>query len=158
MKFSILILGLCVALPAQADIYKHVDASGQVTYTDRPVKGAKRLDLEPAATPVTHTVNGTNTPRKRETANPTPISFPRVEADVQRKRDNVRRNVLEDELRNEEQALADAVAAKRDGEVLRPGEKISSPAYITRTDKLDNTIKLHRDNINALRKELSSVK
>lgn len=158
MKLSILILGLCAAVSAHADIYKHVDASGQVTYTDRPVKGAKRLDLGPVATPVTHNANGVNAARKKGAAGTAPLDFPRVDSDVQRKRDNVRRNVLEDELGKEEQALADALAAKKDGEALRPGEKASSPGYITRTDKLDSNIKLHRDNINALRKELSSVK
>ena len=158
MKLSILILGLCTALSAQADIYKHVDASGQVTYTDRPVKGAKRLDLEPAATPVMRATNTATTSRKKESANPTPISFPRVDTDVQHKRDNVRRNVLEDELHTEEQALAEAVAAKKEGEAQRPGERVSSPSYITRSEKLVGNIKLHRDNINALRRELSSVK
>lgn len=158
MKLSILVLGLCLAVSAHADIYKHIDASGRVTYTDRPVKGAKRLDLGPVATPITHNANSANPARKGESVSTTPLNFPRVDRDVQRKRDNVRRNVLEDELNTEEQALSDAVTAKKDGEVLRPGEKVSSPSYITRTEKLDNNIKLHRDNINALRKELSSVK
>ena len=159
MKLSILVLGLCLAVPAHADIYKHVDASGEVTYTDRPIKGAKRLDLGPVATPVTRgNANSANPARKNESVNTTPLNFPRVDRDVQRKRDNLRRNVLEDELSAEEQALSDAVTAKKDGEALRPGEKPSSPSYITRTEKLDNNIRLHRDNINALRKELSSVK
>ncbi|ARU30267.1 hypothetical protein CAP31_00300 [Sulfuriferula sp. AH1] len=158
MKLSILVLGLCLAVPAHADIYKHIDASGQVTYTDRPVKGAKRLDLGPVATPITRNANNGNPARKNESVSTTPLNFPRVNSDIQRKRDNVRRNVLEDELHVEEQALSDAVTAKKDGEVLRPGEKATSPGYITRTERLDSNIKLHRDNINALRKELSSVK
>ncbi len=159
MKLAILIFGLCVVAPAHADIYKHVDAKGQVTYTDRPGKGSQRLDLEPAATPVVRDSSGDgNVPRKRASSNPTPINFPRVDTNVQRKRDDVRRTVLEDELNAEEKALADASSAKRDGETLRPGEQVSSPSYIKRTDKLDRNIKLHRDNINALRKELSSVK
>lgn len=159
MKLPVLILGFCVVLPTQADIYKHVDASGQVTYTDRPVKGAKRLDLEPAPTPQIRTEGrSVDTERKREAVTSTPASFPRVDTDVQRKRDNVRRNVLEDELHKEEDALADAVAAKKEGETLRVGEKVSSPSYITRMGKLESSIKLHRDNINALRKELSTIK
>lgn len=159
MKLPLLILGLCVALPAQADIYKHVDASGQVTYTDRPAKGAKRLDLEPAPTPQPRAYGrGADTEHKRDNVSSTPASFPRVDTEVQRKRDNVRRSVLEDELHNEEHALEDAVAAKKDGESLRMGEKASSPSYIIRMDKLETNIKLHRNNINALRKELSTIK
>jgi hypothetical protein len=158
MKLPFLIFSLCAVVSAHADIYKHIDASGQVTYTDRPVKGAKRLDLGPVATPVIRSGNAVESEHKKSSIGTTLSSFPRVDANVQRQRDNVRRNVLEDELHTEEQALTDAVAAKKDGEALRSGEKVSSPAYLTRIDKLDNNIKLHRDNINALRKELSSVK
>jgi len=158
MKLSVLMLGLCVAAPAHADMYKYIDASGRVTYTNQPIRGAQLMYREPAATPAVRPENGGNTARKKASANPAPIDFPRVNTDVQRKRDNVRRNVLEDELHAEELSLADAVAAKREGEVMRPGEKASSPGYITRTYKLDSDIKLHRDNINALRRELSSVK
>ena len=150
-------LGLCSIASAHADIYKHVDASGQVTYTDRPIKGGKRLELEPAATSLPRATNN-NTAPKKASYNPTPVGFPRVDTDVQRKRDNVRRNVLEDELRAEEQGLAEAVMAKKEGEIPVSGEKTSSPSYIIRSDKLSNNIKLHRDNINALRRELSSVK
>jgi hypothetical protein len=158
MKLPFLIFSLCAVVPAHADIYKHIDASGQVTYTDRPIKGAKRLDLGPVATPMVRSGNAAESAHRKAPVDTTPSSFPRVDADVQRQRDNVRRNVLEDELHTEEQALTDAVTARKDGEALRPGEKVSSPAYIARLDKLDSNIKLHRDNINALRKELSSVK
>ena len=158
MKLSILMLGLFGIATAHADIYKQVDASGQVTYTDHPIKGAKRLVLEPAATAIPRTIHNNHAPPKKINPTPSPADFPRVDTDVQRKRDNVRRNVLEDELRVEEQALAEAVMAKKEGEVPVSGEKISSPSYIMRSDKLNNNIKLHRDNINALRKELSTVK
>lgn len=158
MKLSILMLGLFSIATAHADIYKQVDASGQVTYTDRPIKGAKRLVLEPAATALPRTTNNNHAATKKASLSPSPADFPRVDTDVQRKRDNVRRNVLEDELRAEEQALSEAVMAKKESEVPMSGEKTSSPSYIIRSDKLSNNIKLHRDNINALRKELSTVK
>jgi hypothetical protein len=35
---------------AQSTIYKHVDESGRVTYTNRPMKGAVQMDLEPLTT------------------------------------------------------------------------------------------------------------
>ena len=35
---------------AQTTIYKHVDASGRVTYTNRPMSGAVAVDLEPLST------------------------------------------------------------------------------------------------------------
>jgi hypothetical protein len=149
---------LIVSLPVQAEIYKHIDANGEVTYTDKPVKGAKKLDLGPmpSNTPVlTDKVTHSSSPSRNTS---TPASFPRIDSNTQNQRDSVRRRVLSDELRTEEQSLADAVTAKKEGESLRPGEKSSSPSYSTRIDKLEHAIKIHRDNINALRKELSTVK
>jgi hypothetical protein len=35
---------------AQATIYKHVDESGRITYTNRPMNGAVAIDLEPLST------------------------------------------------------------------------------------------------------------
>ena len=35
---------------AQSTIYKHVDDNGRITYTNRPMKGAVAMDLEPLTT------------------------------------------------------------------------------------------------------------
>ena len=48
-------IGVAVSLvsplaAAQSTIYKHVDENGRVTYTNRPMKGAVVLDLEPLST------------------------------------------------------------------------------------------------------------
>lgn len=146
-----------ISLTAHAEIYKVVAPNGEVTYTDKAVKGSKKLDLGPmpSYTP-TLTNKSTHTTSNRNTS--TPSDFPRIDSSTQNQRDSLRRRVLSEELRTEEQALEDAASAKRDGEALRTGEKASSPSYLTRIDKLDHAIKLHRDNINALRKELSTVK
>ena len=36
--------------PAPTTIYKHVDESGRITYTNRPMKGAVAMDLDPIST------------------------------------------------------------------------------------------------------------
>ena len=43
------ILCLCPVL-AQADIYKMVDANGHYTYSSFPIKGGKKLEIEPLPT------------------------------------------------------------------------------------------------------------
>lgn len=150
MKAALLIIGLIVSLPVHAEIYKYVDESGQVTYTNLPRRGAKKLNLGPVDTPAA--------PAARAKETTTPTDFPRVDSSTQRKRDDLRRTVLQDELRSEEHSLAEAIAAQKTGEALRSGEQAGSPSWRERTDKLRDSVKRHEDNIRALKKELASIK
>jgi hypothetical protein len=155
---KILLPLLLTSLSAHAEIFKIVAPNGEVTYTDKAVKGSKKLDLGPMPSTSTPVLTNKSNHSISSRTSSTPIDFPRIDSNTQTQRDSVRRTVLLEELRAEEHALEDASNAKRDGEMLRTGEKASSPGYLTRIDKLEHTIKLHRDNINALRKELSTVK
>jgi len=130
------------AFPAAAEIYKFVDENGRVTYTNIPKKGATRLDI-----------GGDAGPRNR--ANPGPSNFPRVDSQTQKKRDDMRRQILEDELASEQKALAEAQKALKDGEGARlPDEANNYQKYLDRVKKLRDSVALHEKNIAALKKEL----
>jgi hypothetical protein len=45
-----LAIAACTSAFAQSTIYKHVDESGRITYTNRPMKGAVEMELEPLTT------------------------------------------------------------------------------------------------------------
>ena len=109
---------------AQSTIYKHVDESGRTTYTNRPMKGAVVMELDPLTTiPATPTGNLVARPAaavdKSDDSKPearpavaivTPVPQPKpvlasIAVDVQRKRDSDRRRILEDELKSEEESL-----------------------------------------------------
>ena len=120
------LLTLFFVSTAHAEIYKHVDAQGRVTYSNVPIKGATKLNLEPLAT--------APGPRAK-TSTPTPANFPRVDSDTQKKRDDTRRKILEEELAAEEKLLTDAAKGKSKEE-----------------------IELHEKNVSALKKELSNLK
>lgn len=109
-----------------AEIYKHVDTDGRVTYSNVPMKGAVKLNLEPLTT----------IPASRpKTSAATPAGFPKVDGDTQKKRDDTRRKILEEELEAEEKLLTEAVAKK------------------------DATgMKLHDENVATLKKELANIK
>lgn len=119
-------IGVAVSLAsplafAQATIYKHVDDSGRVTYTNRPMKGAVVLDLEPLSTLPGFTAQA-GVPKsaakslgqlavKPAVAIVTPKGLPNtiasVDRETQKGRDDVRRRILEDELSQEEKSLAE---------------------------------------------------
>lgn len=129
-QIKLLLLAACTGLCATAargEIYKHVDPQGRVTYSNVPMKGATRLNLEPLTT-----VPGV---RPKSATTPSPADFPRVDNDTQKKRDDARRKILEDELAAEEKLLADA-----------------------RRGSSQDAIDLHDRNVAALKKELSNLK
>jgi len=158
--------GVMVALlvlsgAAVADIYKYVDENGRVTYSNVPMKGAKKLDLEPlTSVPMAKPRPRSNGDSAGGSDSSTPQEFPRVDADTQRKRDLTRRGILEDELRTEEKAAADARKAYEDGvQALKPGEESrQSPKYLERIARLKDAITTRDNNVQALRKELANLK
>ena len=55
---NILAVASLLSVSAHAEIYKHVDAEGRVTYSNVKIKGAKKLYLEPADTSFGNATDG----------------------------------------------------------------------------------------------------
>ena len=101
-----------------------------------------------------------STPRaieaRRAAASP---GFPKVDAGTQKGRDDVRRKVLTDELATEEKLLAEARTAYADGApAALPEEKSDVEKYRARIARLRLAVGMHEKNVEALKKELASVK
>lgn len=149
MRTSLLIaLGLFFALPAHAEIYKHVDENGRVTYSNVPIKGGKKVDLPEVST----------LPAQKPAQASSPSNFPKVDNKTQKDRDDVRRKILEDELTAEEQALAEAQRVLQEGEATRLGDERNYQKYLDRVQKLKDNVDLHEKNVAAIRKELAGLK
>lgn len=120
-------IGMAVSLAsplalAQTTIYKHVDESGRVTYTNKPMKGAIVLELEPLST---LPILGAAAPLPEKTAakpaakpavavvtpKPLPTIVASIDRETQKGRDDVRRRILQDELTQEEKSLEKAKQA-----------------------------------------------
>lgn len=160
-KYIWLLVGLGLSAPAAAEIYKHVDADGRVTYSNVPMKGATKLEIEP---PVS-----SSPPPPKATKAPTPANFPRVEKDEQKQRDDKRRQILEEELATERQALEDAKVAlaegEKDPEVFRTKGKDGKTVvrrnvarYQEKMVQLQENVDLHQKNVELLEKELAALK
>lgn len=106
MKKLFLFLIVLAASPcALAEIYKHIDAEGRVTYSNVPIKGSVKLNLDPVPR------NGEGRSSAPSKAAPTPAGFPKVDQSTQKQRDGKRREILESELATERKALEAAKAA-----------------------------------------------
>lgn len=158
MRFCFLLTLSCLAycVGAQADMYKLVDSDGHVTYSSTPIKGGKKIVLEPlpVMVPLTSNVRGES-----------PTGFPRVESKTQRDRDGTRRQILQDELATEQKALDDARRNLQEGEsspeVYRGanGRTYRNVAkYDEKIKALQDQVTLHEKNIEALNTELSNLK
>lgn len=150
-------LVLFASLPSWADIYKHVDERGNVTFTNAPMKGAQRIVIEsshaPRATPKAK--NGS----KAQAASPSPANFPKVNSGTQKERDVNRRRILEEELASEKRQLAGQKKDLSEAEANRSAEEQANPRkFLERIGRLREGIVLHEKNIAALQSELSKVR
>jgi hypothetical protein len=183
---------------SQTTIYKHVDESGRVTYTNKPMKGATVMELEPLTT-IPGTPSGSLAPapaqpvpvkavakvdvvdRSEKPGMPVGIVTPTlasIEPQVQRKRDNDRRRILEEELTREEDSLTTvrdsimqeqqnpqlvaAVRAMQQAQEPTPAQMVEMRNNIEKASGrirgLQATVAEHEKNIEALKKELGALK
>jgi predicted RNase H-like nuclease (RuvC/YqgF family) len=185
------IAGLAVAMSsaawAQTTIYKHVDENGRVTYTNKPMKGATVLELDPITIiPATQAIAVAPAPAAKAVATLERLDKPAaaaptlasIDANVQRKRDNDRRKILEEELTREEDSLAEArasISQEQQNPTLVAAVRTMqttaepSPAQLAemrsniekasgRIRGLQSTVAEHEKNIEALKKELGALK
>ena len=159
MRNLIVTLFLAALAPATlADIYECVEANGNKRFTNikAEAKGCKVLHV---STP--NTVPGTPAGKPAPQAKPvvaTPSSFPRVDADMQRQRDNDRRRILEQELSNEEKLLGQARKELQEQEAVRLGSERNYQRVLDRLEPYKKKVKLHEDNVASLRRELAGAK
>ncbi|WP_068639297.1 DUF4124 domain-containing protein [Thauera butanivorans] len=154
-----LTLLLHTALPAQAAVYKCIDAEGRVTYTNDPsaARGCTALDTGQSVSTVPAPVRRPAT-TPGTTPSSSPSNFPRVSPDDQRARDDSRRQVLQSELENEETALAAAEAALAEQESIRLGDERNYQKVLDRLQPYKDKVELHKRNIEALRREISGLR
>jgi hypothetical protein len=150
----VLCCSVAYTLSANAEIYKRVDDEGHVTYSSKPIKGGKKLHLEPLPT--------MTAPPKPNSASE---SFPRVNSETQTKRDDTRRKILDDELATEQKALEDARTKLKEGqdspEVYKGpnGQTYRNVAkYEEKVNALQEEVTSHEKNVDALKTELTNLR
>ena len=159
------------AAQAQTTVYKCVDAQGRVEFTDSNKRGCKALDLPgyipaPPQRNVAPAASNGGARQSSPAANasaaaaaaPSPADFPRVDNGQQRARDNDRREILNQELRAEEQKLADQRRDFNNGETPRNGNERNYAKYQERVGQMREDISRTERNVEALRREIGNIK
>jgi hypothetical protein len=168
-SFPVLALACALAHPgahADSTVYKCVDKSGRVEFTDINKSGCKALDLPgympapraPSASPPASPA-ASPAAAMRQGAKPvaSPSNFPRVDNATQRARDDDRRGILEEELRAEEQKLASMRRDFNGGEPERQGNEKNYAKYQERVAQMRDDISRSEKNIEALRREIANI-
>ena len=130
------------------DLYK-CQTNGAMSYFSGPPSG----NASSTATKKNPTTSSPSAPRAVS-----PTSFPRVDSNTQRERDDVRKRVLTEELATEVRMMVESEVAMKVGSSPLPDESLTSPKYLDRQAKLRNTVQNHNRNVQALNKELERLK
>ena len=159
------LVALTLSNQALAEIYKHVDADGRVTYSNIKSKGATRLEIDPDTSTIANDrarASSSGTAAKRT---PTPEGFPRVDKDTQNQRDDKRKAILQSELEAEMTALEQAKQAYAEGESKPEVYKAANGKTFRNVAKFQEKMKnlqadvdSHQKNIELLQKELDSLR
>ena len=142
----LLALGLA-PLPVSAQVYKCIDDTGKISYTNSRGnnKNCTALDNTQAVS--------TFPPPPR-----TPSSFPKVSNDAQRERDKARRQLLESELAGEQAALEQAEQALKEQQAIRLGNEQNYQKVLDRLQPYQSEVDRRKRNIEALEKEIAGLR
>ena len=87
-----------------------------------------------------------------------PADFPKVGADTQKARDDIRRKVLTEELTNEQRLLDNARLELAENQAPRPSEDRSSQKSLNRVSDAEKSVQRHQKNVESLQREIGNLK
>lgn len=143
IKNSLLLVVLIFfSVQLQAEVYKQIDANGNITYTNVPSGNGKKLDL-PAIVVVPST--------KSE----------EIDDRIIKRRESVKIDDLREELyrkiSDEENRLNEVKNEYKNGEPDRLGSERNYQRYLNRVERLREEINVRERNLNLLREEARKI-
>lgn len=149
---------LALQAPASADIYLCVDSQGRRELTDTSRAGCKLLDVPGTIAAPPRRASAAAAARAAPSPAVTPADFPRVDTAQQRARDEDRRSILLEELRNEERRLAGLRQEFNNGEPERQGNEKNYAKYQARVAEMRDNIWRTEKNVEALKREIADIR
>lgn len=139
---------LCPAVAVHAETCKYVDSEGRVIYSNTPNNPPKNATKEkcfadPGRKPAPAQPAAAAKPRS---------DFPKVDGNTQRKRDDDRRRILEQER------LEDAKQELAEQESVRSGDERNYQRFLDRVQPYRDTVATHERNVDAIKREISNLR
>ena len=156
MHFRRLAVFLALALlqpVAWAETCKYLDGEGRVIYSNTPnspPKGATKVKCfeDPSPKPAPAAARDQDTKAK----------LPRVSEGTQKARDDERRRILERELADETNQLAQAKEQRAAQEAVRTGNERNYQRFLDRVQPYRDAVATHERNIEAISREIANLK
>ena len=158
MKSSIvfaLVLAATIASPALAQgVYLCTQPNGTREYRNTgDTRGCRKLELEAIST-----IPSTSSSSSQAKLDASGSAFPKIDSQVQNRRDQDRMQILLDEVRTEEGKLAELKKEFQNGEPERQGGERNYAKYQERVAMMREEMQRAEKNIEALRREISQLK
>ena len=158
MKSSIvftLLLSASIASPALAQgVFLCTQPNGTREYRNTgDTRGCRKLELEAIST-----IPSTSSSSSQAKLDASGSPFPKIESQVQKRRDQDRMQILLDEVRTEEGKLAELKKEFQNGEPERQGGERNYAKYQDRVAMMKEEMQRTEKNIEALRREISQLK
>ncbi len=145
---ALLLPGMMPASAQAQGVYLCTQPNGVREYRNTgDTRGCRRLALEPLSQ-----IPGPTLQAKADTA------FPRIDSQVQKRRDQDRMQILMDEVRAEESKLAELRKEYQNGEPERLGSERNYAKYQERVSLMRDEIARSEKNLEALRREIGQLK
>lgn len=143
---------------AQSGVYLCIDKNGKKEYKNTgETKGCKKIDLPDINTFAAPPPKApAASPSRKPTA--TPSDFPKVEGAVQRERDNDRKQILQNELKTEQQKLENLQKEYKNGQPDRLGSERNYAKYQERVKLMEEAMHRSQRNVEALNREIGNMK
>lgn len=138
------------------DVYLCMNENGVKEYKNTGItKGCKKVDL-PGITMIAAPKRPLQTASARQAASPS--DFPRVDGGTQKARDSDRKQILQDEMKTEEEKLADLKKAFNNGEPERQGGERNYAKYQDRVASMKEDLDRTEKNVEALKREIGNTR
>jgi len=146
------------ALAQTSDVYLCVGENGIKEYKNTgATKGCKKVDL-PTISMIPGPTKKSGGSAASVKSSSSPSDFPKVDNATQNTRDNDRKQILLDEMKSEEQKLAQLKKEFNNGEPERRGDERNYVKYQERTALLKEELDRTEKNVEALKRELGNLK